>query len=81
VIVGGMLEYIGSLDIHILDCHMYPGCLPPQVLYSHIYRPRPQCNTTIQLYQFHPFYTHIAKPSLGRKMISIGEPILTISQK
>ena len=48
--------YLVVVDIRIVDCHMYPGepCPPsllaPQVLYSHIYRPRPQCNTSTILY-------------------------------
>jgi len=37
--------YLVVVDIRIVDFHMYLGedCL--QVLYSYIYRPRPQCNT------------------------------------
>ena len=43
---------------------MYPGgCLTPQVMYSHIYRPKPQCNTSINytnpiILQLEPEYIH-----------------------
>ena len=43
-----IIVYLVVVDIRIVDCHMYPGgCLTPQVMYSHIYRPSPQCNTSI----------------------------------
>jgi len=39
---------------------MYPGrTLAPQVLYSHIYRPRAQCNTSYHYTQFYlPTWYH-----------------------
>ena len=41
--------YLVVADIRIVDCHMYPGEPCPQVMYSHIYWPRPQCNTSASL--------------------------------
>ena len=34
--------YLVLVNICIVDCHMYSGESCPQVMYSHIYRPRPQ---------------------------------------
>ena len=43
-----LLEYIWQLQIYVSQTAIYiPGSLAPQVLYSYIYRPRPQCNLSI----------------------------------
>jgi hypothetical protein len=44
--------YLVVADIRIVDLCVQ-CCLAPQVFCTHIYRPRPECNTISPLYQFH----------------------------
>ena len=41
--------YLVVIDIHIVDSYI-SGSFAPQVIYCHIYRPSPQCNTSTTLY-------------------------------
>jgi hypothetical protein len=51
---GDVRVYLVVVDVRIETAICIWGCLAFQALYSNIYRPRPQCNTSIKLHQILP---------------------------